>query len=90
MTGHKWLAWCPSQGETESTASLRIPDALERFSDAAEYFAQYLAGFDGDPFDELDVRVLRTIGEERILGDITVTVRCEPHFSAGGLRDVKQ
>jgi hypothetical protein len=73
--------WCPERGETIGDARLVGYDG--GFSEVAEYYAKYLAGFNGDPFEQITLHVLNARDPEGYTRQVTVTVEVQPVFSAG-------
>ena len=74
-----YWAWVPDRGETRADAK-RI-DAVDGMTDAAEFYCEYLAGFSGDPFESLTVRV-EAQGAGGPVRDVRVSVEAVPRFSA--------
>lgn len=83
-----WKVWCPERGETEDDAKQVGSRVCDTFRQAAAYFAEYQAGFSGDPFEEITLHV-------RHAGDpdtrvVVVMVEVETVFAAGSVLLLKE
>ena len=76
-----WKVWCPERGETVDDA--KQVGRVDRFREAAEYYAEHLAGFSGDPFEQITLHVLNAGDPEGETRQCTVRVDIEPVFVAG-------
>ena len=72
----KLKCWVPDRGETEESASLCFGTDVQS---VATNYAEHFAGFSGDPFDCLTVRVR---AEDNTVWDVEVEVVAEPVFTA--------
>ncbi|GAC1455456.1 MAG: hypothetical protein PVSMB1_04910 [Gemmatimonadaceae bacterium] len=78
-----FVVWCPDRGETEENGRRCVGfDAKS----AAEHYAENYAGFSGDPFQEIELRVA-SVGTERLFR-VVVSVEARPEFVAGPLDEL--
>lgn len=82
----KYWVWVPDRGETRDDA--KLVDNAHGLGEAAEYYCKHLAGFNGDPFNDLQVRV--ALQGQEIVRDVQVWVEAEPVFSSSVLADPAQ
>ena len=82
----KYLVWCPLRGQTEDDA--KLVDALSH-RDAATYWAENCAGWNGNPFNDITVRVERQGDMPRRVYEIEVDVVPMPLFEAARMREIQ-
>lgn len=80
MSSGRYRVWCPERGETHADAKCF---GSSSYRGAAEFWAESLAGFCGDPFTEITCVVEEWVWN-RYANPKTmrVTVRAEPVFEA--------
>lgn len=86
---HRYLVWCPDRGHSQEDGVVCGNNPYASHRDAAEQWAHYHAGFDGDPFDEIIVHVREADRDSAPTHEITVTVRADPVFAAVSQRVVQ-
>ncbi len=78
----QFRVWCPELGEDEGDASEYFNLGFDHEM-AAEYWAEYDSGFDGDPWDSRKVLVRH--GNDAPV-ELELTVHASPTFSAARVR----